>query len=92
MAAIVPIYTIHPVATVRAFAGAPVSRFHLITSARSRTKFSSIESLKSAHTSKFTSLCESMELASEVLYVLCKYADFFLCTAQTNVFLMRKPG
>ena len=27
-----------------------------------------------------------MELASEVLYVLCKYADFFLCTAQTNVF------
>ena len=48
---------------------------------------SSIESLKSAHTSKFTSLCKSMELASEVLYVLCKYADFFLVfTAQTNVF------
>ena len=47
---------------------------------------SSIESLKSAHTSKFTSFCKSVELASEVLYVLCKYADFFLCTAQTNVF------
>ncbi len=47
---------------------------------------SSIESPKSAHTSKFTSFCESVELASEVSYVLCKYADFFLCTAQTNVF------
>ena len=29
---------------------------------------SSIESLKSAHTSKFTSFCKSVELASEVLY------------------------
>ena len=47
---------------------------------------SSIESPKSAHTSKFTSFCESVELASEVSYVLCKYADFFLCTPQTNVF------
>ena len=47
---------------------------------------SSIENTTSANESKFTSFCESVELASEVLYVLCKYADFFLCTAQTNVF------
>ena len=47
---------------------------------------SSIENTKSANESKFTSFCESVELASEVLYVLCKYADFFLFTAQTNVF------
>ena len=56
---------------------------------------SSIESLKSAHTSKFTSFCKSVELASEVLYTelyYCKCADFFLCTAQTNVFLVRKSG
>ena len=47
---------------------------------------SSIESPKSPNASKFISFCESVELASEVLYVLCKYGEFFLCTAQTNVF------
>ena len=57
---------------------------------------SSIESPKSPNASKFISFCESVELASEVLYVLCKYADFFLCTARRltyfSVFLTRKSG